>query len=53
LNKDFLQDIVGFRFFMNNAIDGGSQSFAMPAIQLGKCFMTPSGNVFHQYLIRH
>jgi len=32
MNKNFLQHIVGFGFFMNNAIDGGSQSFAMPTI---------------------
>jgi hypothetical protein len=38
---------------MNNAIDGGSQSFAMPAVQLSKSVMTPPGNVFHQLFIRH
>src|SRR5262249_33554569 len=32
LNKNFLQNIVGFGFFMNNPIDGGSQFFAVPAI---------------------
>jgi hypothetical protein len=37
---------------MDNAIDGGSQSFAVPPIQLGKCVMTPARNVFHQHLIR-
>jgi hypothetical protein len=32
MDKDFLQHIVGFCFFMNHSIDGGPQSFAMPAI---------------------
>jgi hypothetical protein len=37
---------------MNNAIDCGSQSFAMSVIQLGKSLMMPPGNMFHQHLIR-
>jgi hypothetical protein len=52
LNEDFLQHIVGFRFFMDNAIDGGSQSFAVPAVQLGKGVMAPARNTSHQHLIR-
>jgi len=37
---------------MDNAVDGGSQSFAVPAVQLGKGVMAPARNTSHQHLIR-
>ena len=51
LEKNFLQHIIPFSLFMNDAVDRRSQSFAVPAIQLGKRVVTPVRNIFHQRLV--
>ena len=52
LQEDFLQDIVGFGFFVHDVRDDRFQRFAVAAVKFFQRGLFSLGNRFHQRFVR-